>query len=305
MKSTVLMLLAGVLASALAQAAPSCPSRDFNTFVTAFAEDAELQQAFTAPALIEQGLPAGLQPLSMAQALANGLVRDVVLPDRVYLRDLRGELLKAFIFEQGACWTLARVEDWAPTLAAEPVADGERGQRARLRGNAYERMGLDADGPLDQQLFVAALNSYLDAAAQGSARGAYAAAAISLSGMAPRLTNARLEHLLRTSAATVPEAALLLANFYCDEGDPRPPDNICRHPHNALKALRQAAALGSGAAFNELGSVYARGEIAPAQPARSLACYTAAVAHGAEWADFNARQMIKQGARADEAQPCL
>lgn len=303
MKASCLMLLVGMLASAAVHAAPRCPSSDFTAFFTAFAEDVSLQQAFITPALSGQGLAAQLAQLSMAQVVANEHVREVVLPDRVYLRDLRGEVLKAFIFEHDACWTLVRLEDWAPTNVLVP--DGERGQRALLRGQAYERMGMDAESPLDRQLFVAALNSYLDAAAQGSARGAYGAAAISIAGFAPALTNRRLEQLMRVSAATVPEAALLLANFYCDEGNPRPSDNTCRHPQKALGALRQAAAMGSGNAFNELGSVYARGEIAPVQPARSLACYTEAVAHGAEWADFNARQMIKQGARADEAQPCL
>lgn len=298
-------LLVVLLFSTGVQAAPLCPSSDFTTFFTAFAEDATLQQAFIAPALIEQGMPVELAQLSIARVVANGLIREVVLPDRVYLRDLRGEVLKVFIFEQAACWTLDRFEDWAPTLAPGLGAEGERGQRALLRGQTYERMGMDTDGPLDQQLFMAALNSYLDAAAQGSAHGAYGAAAISLSGIAPPLTYQRLEQLLLVAAATVPEAALLLANFYCDEGDPRPTDNTCRRPQQALRALRQAAAMGSGSAFNELGSVYARGEIAPAQPARSLACYTEAVAHGADWADFNARYMIKQGARADEAQPCL
>lgn len=299
------ILLALLLMSVGVQAAPTCPSQDFTTFFNAFAESAELQRGFTGQALREQGMPADLAQLSLARVVANGQVREIVLPDRVYLRDQRGEVLQAFIFEQAACWTLERFEDWSASIAGASVDKTRRGQRALLRGKDYERMGLDADGPLDQQLFVAALNSYLDAAAQGSAEGAYSAAAISLSGMAPSLPFERLERLMLTASATVPEAALLLANFYCDEGAARPPDNTCRHPRKALSALRQAAALGLGTAFNELGSVYARGEIAPVQPARSLACYTEAVAHGADWADFNARQMIKQGVRADKAQPCL
>lgn len=299
------ILLALLLMSTGVQAAPSCPSQDFTTFFSAFSESTELQHAFAAPTLSEQGMPSDLTQLSMVRVVANGRVREIVLPDRVYLRDQRGEVLQAFIFEQAGCWTLERFEDWAPTIALTSVDTAQRGQRALLRGKEYERMGMDADAPLDDQLLLAALNSYLDAAAQGSAEGAYGAAAISLSGMAPRLTNERLEQLLLTSAATVPEAALLLANFYCDEGAARPPDTICRHPQKALRALRQSAALGLGNAFNELGSVYARGEIAPVQRSRALACYTEAAAHGADWADFNARQMIRQGARADEAQPCL
>lgn len=299
------ILLALLLWSLGAQAAPSCPSSDFTSFFTAFAERADLQHAYTAHPLVEQGIVPDLAQLSRSRAMANGLVRDIVLPDRVYLRDSHGEVLREYRFVHTACWTLEQVEDWSPTTVLAPADTPQRGQRALLRGKDYERMGMDADGPLDQQLLLAALNSYLDAAAQGSAEGAYGAAAISLSALAPRLSNERLEQLLRASAATVPEAALLLANFYCDEGWARPEDNICRHPEKALIALRQAAALGLGNAFNELGSVYAQGQIVPEQPARSLACYTEAVAHGAEWADFNARQMIKSGVRADKAQPCL
>ncbi|MEC6744835.1 MULTISPECIES: sel1 repeat family protein [Pseudomonas] len=326
MKSRIPMLLAGLLASALAQAAPVCPSRDFAMFFKAFAEDAQLQADFTAHTLVEQRLQAGpegpqpvvrklepalrpdLSQLSSERVAANGLIREIALPDRVYLRDQRGEVLQAFIFEQADCWALARVEDWSPSDALKSVKtpdDAAPGVRALLRGDAYEQLGQGEIKPIDKQLFIAALNSYLDAVDQGSAYAAYSAAAISLSGMAPRLSNQRLEQLLRLSSATVPEGALMLASFYCDEGQYRPDDNTCKHPQKALDALRQSAAMGSGNAFNELGSVYARGEIVPAQPARSLACYTEAVAHGADWADFNAQEMIKRGARADKDQPCL
>ena len=55
----------------------------------------------------------------------------------------------------------------------------------------------DGQDPVYPRLFVAALNSYLDAAQQGSTPAAYRAAGLSLSGMAPRLSYQRLEQLLR------------------------------------------------------------------------------------------------------------
>lgn len=314
------MLLAGVLASALAQAAPSCPSADFPMFFQAFAEDTAVQKAFTAHTLVEQRvyrastgpqlavrkLAPALHPdlawLSAARLAANQLVREVQLPDRVYVRDQLGLTLKALVFTQAGCWTLSRVEDWSPVAALRLGIAGP-GAQALLRGEAYDAMAKGLD-PVDQQLYVASLNSYLDAAQQGSSTAAYRAAALSLSGMAPRLSNERIEQLLEGAVGTYPPAGSFLATFYCDEGEPRP-EGTCLHPQKALHALRLWAATGGEAAFKALGQAYEGGTLTPAQPARALACYQQAIKQGEDWVAVDAQRLIGQGVAVDERQPCL
>lgn len=320
MKSTVLMLLGGLLASAGAQAAPHCPSADFPTFFQAFAEDAAVQKAFTAPTLVEQRVYRGtkaprlairkLEPalhpdlawLSAAQLAAHQLVREVQLPDRVYVRDERGLTLKGLVFTKADCWTLTRVEDWSPAAALRLGIAGP-GAQALLRAEAYDAMadGLD---PVGQQLYVASLNSYLDAAQQGSSTAAYRAAAVSLSGMAPRLSNERIEQLLDSAVDTYPPAGSFLATFYCDEGEPRP-EGTCLHPQKALQALRRWAATGGEGAFKELGQAYERGAITPAQPARALACYRRAIKQGESQVQVDVQRLIDLGVVDDGRQPCL
>lgn len=320
MKWNVPMLLAGVLASACAQASPACPEGDFPAFVEAFAEDTALQKAFTAHTLVEQRVYRGpkapqlavrkLEPalhpdlswLSANQLAANQRVADIQLPDRVYVSDQLGLTLKAFIFTRADCWTLTRVEDWSPAAALRLGIAGP-GAQAQLRGDAYEAMANGVD-PVDPQLHVAALNSYLDAAQQGSSTGAYRAAALSLSGMAPRLSNERIEQLLDGAVDTYPPAGSFLATFYCDEGEPQP-EGTCLHPQKALQALRRWAASGGEAAFKELGLAYERGAITPAQPARALACYQQAIRQGEDAVQVEAQRLIDLGVVVDERQPCL
>lgn len=320
MKASCLMLLVGMLASAAVYAAPTCPSGDFVTFFQAFSEDTAVQRAFTEPVLVEQRVQPGRQGPQVAlhtlgpglhpdlswlsaQRLATGqLVREIQWPGRVYVRDQLGRTLKALIFTQADCWTLTRVEDWSPAAALRPGIAGP-GAQALLRGDAYQAMadGLD---PVSPHLFVAALNSYLDAALQGSSPAAYRAVALSLSGMAPRLSNERIEHLLAGAVDTYPPAGSLLASFYCDEGEPRP-DDTCLHPQKALHALRQWAATGGEAAFKELGKAYERGTITRAQPARALACYRQAIKQGEDWVAADAQRLLDQGVVAHKGQSCL
>ena len=320
MKPSCLMLLAGLLASATAQAAPSCPGGDFTAFFQAFAEDEALQKAFTAPSLVEQRvypgrkgpqvavrkLAPGLHPdlswLSVEQLAANQLAREIQWPDRVYVRDQLGRTLKALVFTRADCWTLTRVEDWSPAAALRTGIAGP-GAQAMLRGDAYQAMA-DGQDPVYPHLFVAALDSYLDAAQQGSSPAAFRAVGLSLSGMAPRLSNERIEQLLAGAVDTYPPAGAFLAGFYCDEGEPRP-DDTCLHPQKTLQALRQWAATGGEAAFKELGMAYERGAITPAQPARALACYQQAIKQGEDWVQADAQRLLEQGVVADEAQPCL
>ena len=320
MKSNVLLLMAVVLTSAGAHAAPSCPNGDFAAFVDAFAEDTTLQKAFTAPTLVEQRVNRGrqgpqlavrkLEPalhpdlawLSAAQLAARHWVREVQWPDRVYVSDERGLTLKALVFARTECWTLTRVEDWSPAGALRLGIAGP-GAQALLRGDAYQAMA-DGQDPVYPRLFVAALNSYLDAAQQGSTPAAYRAAGLSLSGMAPRLSNARIEQLLEGAVDTYPPAGSFLATFYCDEGEPQP-EGTCLHPQKALHALRRWAATGGEAAFKTLGQAYELGAITPAQPARALACYQQAIKQGEEEVTADAQRLVDQGVVVSERQPCL
>ncbi|WP_258041320.1 hypothetical protein [Pseudomonas syringae] len=83
----------------------------------------------------------------------------------------------------------------------------------------FNQLGMEIQSQLSAQLYVSALDSYLDGAEQGSADAAFAAAAISLSGQAPGLENTKILRLLIDASKSGPEVEVALADFYCNEGE--------------------------------------------------------------------------------------
>lgn len=328
LKRGCLAWLALVMSSAAFAAesgAVQCPSANFAQFVTAFTANVDTQPAFVASPVMELSVvstgskprvvqrqvatlaPRSLTELSADYIAKSGLSLQVQLPNYVFVRDRKGEVLKAFTFKFGDCWKLVRVEDWS----LEKVLSEQQGElraapgaRALKRGALYDKLTNESGYPADVQLYVSSLDSYLDGAAQGNDQAAYAAASVSLSGQAPRLDNSKILELLSQGSRTLAQASHALSGFYCDEGeygDPRP----CADPAKSLAALKRSAAQGSPYALNDLGSAFQRGTLGIQDSQRALACYLAAANMGQEDSRTNAEQLSAQGIQVDPAKPCL
>lgn len=303
--------------------AAQCPSHDFAGFVKEFSVKPEVQQAFTASPVIEQTVVAtGSTPRVVqkqlkvlnAQSLAvlspdhiekSKLGINVQLPNQVFVRDQKGEVLKIFTFKHADCWTLDRIEDWS----LEKVMDtrdvkSNAGARALKRGALYNQLGIVTESSSSAQLYISALDSYLDGAEQGSAEAAFAAAGISLSGQAPRLANAKILDLLVTASKSVPDAGLALANFYCDEGNYEE-TRACINPEKSLSAIVESARLGSTAALIQLGSAYETGVIVPSDLPRALACYKEAEKKHHKAGPRGVERLTTQGIVANNSIYCL
>jgi hypothetical protein len=326
-KRGCLAWLALVMSSAVFAAesgAVQCPSANFAEFVTAFTANTDTQPAFIASPVMESSVvstgskprvvqrqvpmlsPRSLVELSADYIAKSGLSLQVQLPNYVFVRDRKGEVLKVFTFKFGDCWKLVRVEDWS----LEKVLSAQQGElraapgaRALKRGALYDALTNESGYPADVQLYVSSLDSYLDGAAQGNDQAAYAAASVSLSGQ-PRLDNSKILELYIQGSQTLAQASHALSGFYCDEGeygDPRP----CADPAKSLAALKRSAAQGAPYALNDLGSAFQRGTLGIQDSQRALACYLAAANKGEEGSRTNAEQLIAQGITVDTAKPCL
>lgn len=317
-----------VMSSAAFAAEPGavqCPSANFAQFIIAFTANVDTQPAFVASPVMELSVvstgskprvvqrqvatlgPRSLTELSADYIAKSGLSLQVQLPNYVFVRDHKGEVLKAFTFKFGDCWKLVRVEDWS----LEKVLSEQQGElraapgaRALKRGALYDKLTNESGYPADVQLYVSSLDSYLDGAAQGNDQAAYAAASVSLSGQAPRLDNSKILELLSQGSRTLAQASHALSGFYCDEGeygDPRP----CADPAKSLAALKRSAAQGAPYALNDLGSAFQRGTLGIQDSPRALACYLAAANMGQEDSRTHAEQLSAQGIQVDPAKPCL
>lgn len=328
LKRGCLALLALLMSSAAFAAEPAavqCPSANFAEFITAFTTNADTQPAFVAspvmelsvvstgskPRVVQRQVPT-LVPRSLAELSADyiakfGLSLEVALPNYVFVRDRKGEVLKVFTFKFGDCWKLVRVEDWS----LEKVLSAQQGElraapgaRALKRGALYDALTNESGYPADVQLYVSSLDSYLDGAALGNDQAAYAAASVSLSGQAPRLDNSKILELLSQGSRTLAQASHALSEFYCNEGeygDPHP----CAAPAKSLAALKRSAAQGAPYALNDLGSAFQRGTLGIQDSQRALACYLAAANKGLEDSRITAEQLNAQGIQVDPAKPCL
>ncbi|AZD32625.1 SEL1-like repeat protein [Pseudomonas chlororaphis] len=305
--------------------AAQCPSDDFAGFVKELSTKPDMQQAFIISPVIEQAVVATgakprvvqkklkvLDPQSLAMLSEDYIDKSelslkVQLPNQVLVRDQKGEVLKIFTFKKNGCWALARVEDWS----VERVLDSQDaelktnpGVRALNRGELYNQLGIETESSSSPQLYASALDSYLAGAEQGSAEAAFAAAAISLSGQAPRLENTKILDLLVFASKTLPEAGLALADFYCDEGnyeETRP----CVHPEKSMSALMQSARSGFPAALIQLGAAYETGSVAPIDLPHAMACYQEANKKGHEAGPRAIERLTTQGIVADNSIHCL
>lgn len=139
----------------------SCPSTDLAAFVSAFAEDPALQQAFTAPT-VETAFVGANGQAEPARTLSRDQLRFPVMPDgatqqREGLRrrdDVRGDQATVVLERPGAqttyafrrdatCWTLAKIAgrsfagDAPAPVAADPAAIMREVMRSRY-GDRYD-----------------------------------------------------------------------------------------------------------------------------------------------------------------------
>nr|WP_260406905.1 sel1 repeat family protein [Pseudomonas cichorii] len=321
-KMWLALLALGMNSGALAA---QCPTHDFTGFIKELSTNPKVKQAFTAAPVIKQTVVATgaklqvvqkslrtrdtpmLAVLSSDHAQSSGIDVTVNLPDQVVARDRKGEVLKIFTFKHGDCWTLYRVEDWS----LEKVLDTQDaslksspGARSFKRGELFNQLGIDTQSSSAVQLYIAALDSYLDGADQGSAEAAFAAAKISLSGQAPRLENGKILDLLVNASRTIPDAGLALADFYCDEGNYEE-TRACVNPEKSLNALVASARSGSDLALIQLGGAYETGSIVPSDLPRAMACYKEAEKGGHEAASAGIERLRSQGTIADNTIHCL
>ncbi|WP_256674705.1 hypothetical protein [Pseudomonas sp. LD120] len=281
-------------------AAPACPSNDLPTFLRAFASSPQLQQAFTDSPLIEQrpardeygreittrhkltGDTRHLLSLLDPQAQARAGLQSFWESQTLVLHDPMGDVVQAFVFQQGACWQLVRVEQWSMTglLDQDAPANETALQRQMRKADLFLGYGGREQYLLTGYFFDLGQQLLLDAARHGSAKAAVQAVSLGYSGMAPALKPGEPEELLRPYAPTDAEAALMLSMYYCDPlGDGSV--NKCQQPRKSEElVLRTARELDSATAYYYLGSGYAEGQWGTADGPRALACYQEAIKRG-------------------------
>lgn len=316
--AAITLCMAAMMGSS-AQAA-TCPANNFHDFAKALQNQPEIQIAYVGQPLTlqrveiksdravvksEEKLNPDHELQDVLALQKNGhLTVTVKSPDRIILRDKNGESLVILVFDQETCWTLNRIEDWSLGQQLPSTSAAGLAAVAVERGNLYSHLAGKTPSNSLIELYVSALDSYLYGASLGSAGAAYAAAGISLSGQAPRLSNERMQSLLETAARTIPEAGITLAYFYCDKGNSGT-DHPCANPEKALQALKDIARLNPKTALVELGNAYATGDIATLDTSRALACYLEAQSKGATGLESAITALKSQGAAVHSSIHCL
>ncbi|WP_178085251.1 MULTISPECIES: tetratricopeptide repeat protein [unclassified Pseudomonas] len=309
--------------------ADECPSEDFSQFLPAFSTNAETQQRLTAMTikslvLKPEGEGGTLQPQTteissstlafplmapLATDKTDGVEVETIDDSHVNVVDKRAgnSNIKIFNFSRQACWVLEGVENWSindkdlveattPTLS---TAENFCYQRAR----SYGRLGGLDKYSLTGELFEAALENYLCAAASGDPQASLSAASLSLSGMASQLETEKVEALFKAAATTLASGASALSTFYC-YGNDTDPEGPCQHPEEAERELIRAASMGSSDAQNKLGDTFETGRLVTKDASRALDCYRLAASKGNAIALSNLTRLKSQTADATETSHC-
>lgn len=309
--------------------ADECPSEDFSQFLPAFSANAETQRRLTAmtvkslvlkpegegrilkPQTTEINSSTLVFPLMapLATDKTDGVEVETIDDSHVNVVDKRAgnSNIKIFNFSRQACWVLEGVENWSindkdlveattPTLS---TAENFCYQRART----YGRLGGLDKYSLTGELFEAALENYLCAAASGDPQASLSAASLSLSGMASQLETEKVEALFKAAATTLASGASALSTFYC-YGNDTDPEGPCQHPEEAERELIRAASMGSSDAQNKLGDTFETGRLVTKDASRALDCYRLAASKGNAIALSNLTRLKSQTADATETSHC-
>jgi uncharacterized protein YecT (DUF1311 family) len=285
----------------------SCPSQEFAQFLPAFSVNAESQKRLTAQAVKLLVLKGTSDIGRIVPYVTAEVGRDMAFPLMVAMPDGKVEgievekvddrhvnvvdkragnsNIKIFNFSRKACWTLVGVEDWSIPERELSVASTRSMSRAE-NFCSQRALGFVGLGGLEQyrltgELFEAALENYLCAAASGDPESSLAAAGLSLSGMAPQLEYGKVEALFKAAAVNSPSGAESLAGFYCF-GNETAGEGPCQRPIEVEKELIRAASMGSTNAFVSLGSYWESGDLGKKDIPRALACYQLAANKGYE-----------------------
>ena len=215
--------------------------------------------------------------------------------------------IKVFSFSRHGAWILEGVEDWSISekdlvRSSRPglsVAENYCLQRA----TAYAGLGGTEQYRLTRELFEAALENYLCAAASGDPQASLDAASLSLSEMAPQLEASKVEVLFKAAATTLADGAAGLSTFYC-YGNTTDGGGTCRHPEQAEKELIRAAAMGSVDATYYLGYSFETGGMATTSISRAIACYRLAAEHGNQAAANRLKRLEMKAADVTAASRC-
>lgn len=280
---------------------PACDYTSFESYFRRFADDAALQQNNTASDVNVTTLHRDgedLKPLTK-QASQDALIFpivpdsktrknqqiDIIIYDdnRAIVMDKLGQYFRTYSFSGKSCETLTTIEDWTVgrdvlLVNAEPGLS-EKGNLCLKRGEFLSALASPEEHWSLVQMFEAALQNYLCAAAEGSWRSASYAVALSLSGQAPRLKKPQILSLAEFAAEHDANSAYRLSGFYCDEGE-YAEQGPCKNPKKAEEMLVKSAKMGSEYAVVELADSYERGLLVTKSMQKALACYKLAVQKG-------------------------
>jgi len=285
----------------------SCPTQDFAQFLPYFSANAESQKRLTAQAVKLLVLKGTSDIGRIVTHVTAEVGRDMAFPLMAVVPDGKVEgieiervddrhvdvvdkragnsNIKVFNFSRKACWTLEGVEDWSIPEKELSVANTRSLSREEnfcsQRAQGFVGLGGLEQYRLTGELFEAALENYLCAAASGDPISSESAAGLSLSGMAPQLEYSKVEALFRAAAVNSPGGVESLAGFYCfgNETAGRGP---CQRPADVEKELIRAGSMGSAHAFVSLGDYWKSGDLGEKDIPRALACYQLAADKGYE-----------------------
>ncbi|ATR85394.1 hypothetical protein CS390_24115 [Pseudomonas sp. HLS-6] len=308
-----------------AVAAPAvCAATDFTAFLRAFSQTIDVQRQASAGRVFSTTLEVvgdSAQPsvrvlhgdqlaLPLMSAITDTGMAGVEV-QRIDARHVRvddkragNEAIKAYLFEYAACWTLVAMEDWSVDESRLAVSGMPNMSRAEeicyLKSGIFQGLGGVERYPPTTEFFEAALQNKLCAAASGNPQASLEAVSLGFSGMAPALSAEVSEKLLSRAAETLPVAAALLAQFYCNGTDDTR-DGPCLDPARAEAMLIKSVKMGGWETLPILANHYEQGDLQGRDLSRALACYRLAQEKGVESADASVQRLTDQGAVAGAA----
>lgn len=297
----------------------TCPSQSFAEFFDIFSRNIEVQQGFTRFSIEKSpfdvdgsaGSSEVARLLESAQEdfpiipsadelKAYGLTLTIEKQDGyqavVMLKNVSDKYKILYRFSKTSCWYLVRIESESmisahaeSIVSAREILINNSVNKQKAAGCLRRGIFLQREAGLERrddmsELFAEALSSFQCAAEAGSARAAQLAAALSLSGQAPRLSNEEVEVLYIQAAEKYNDSAIGLANFYCNSGKSNYRGEPCDHPGKNKMWLIIAAQRGSSYAEGMLGGGYEDGTYGAIDLPRAAACYQLAISGGIEWA---------------------
>lgn len=307
----------------------TCPSKNFSVFLLEFSAKVETQKQFALDnvqvmTLKQKGDSEQVEPF-VTHVNSSDLKFPIIFPiasfkeegiqvvrvdeETLQVVDKRAgnSEIKTYTFKLAACWALYGMEDWAITSENfKPPQKKDMSESESFlfqKAMAYSWLGWAQKYQLTTELFQASLDNFVLAASDGNAEASLAAAGLSLSGMAPKLDEEKLESLYKTAARTLPAGAEGLSYFYC-YGNDIAGNGPCKDPSRAEQALIDSARLGSAEGANSVGEYFETGKLVTKDINRAIACYQLAVQRGNSDAIKNLERIKQHEARMPQASYC-